>query len=243
MADAAPDTALTPMEKALRGQGRHLLAYLAIGAVLLLAASQLADADDRAWGRSAFTWVTISWVLAGLHQAWVAFFWRSELYLGQVRAWLGEAGFPVYRAGFFVLGPARLLTVVPISLATEDTLPIPRALAVALIVVSTPFILWTFWSFLAYLGMDRAVGADHFDPAWRGASLETRGIFRYVRNPAYAVGLLILYHAGLVWMSGLGLVAAAAHHAFVWCHYLCSERPDMREIYGEKAVQPGRYGI
>jgi hypothetical protein len=46
------------------------------------------------------------------------------------------------------------------------------------------------------------------------------------------VGLLILYHAGLLWESVLALVVAAFHHAFVWVAYFSSEKPDMREIYG-----------
>lgn len=84
----------------------------------------------------------------------------------------------------------------------------------------------------AYFGITRPFGADHFDPAYRRAPLETRGIFKYVPNSMCVVVLLVLYHPGLLWHSSLGLVAAASHHAFVWCHYFCTERPDMREIYG-----------
>lgn len=61
------------------------------------------------------------------------------------------------------------------------------------------------------------------------------GIFRFLSNPGYSIGILIIYHAGLMWQSSLGLIAAAAHHAFVWCAYYSFERPDMKEIYGPNA--------
>ena len=99
---------------------------------------------------------------------------------------------------------------------------------------AAPFILWTFYSLIFHFGLDRAACADHFDPAFRGESLEKRGIFRFVPQPGYTVGLLILYHAGLLWMSLPGLVLAAFHHAFVWCAYLTFEKPDMEEIYGSR---------
>jgi protein-S-isoprenylcysteine O-methyltransferase Ste14 len=80
------------------------------------------------------------------------------------------------------------------------------------------------------------MGADHFDPSYRGGKLETRGIFRHVRNPGYAVGLLILYHAGLLWESALALIVAAVHHAFVWVAWFCTEQPDLRVIYGDEST-------
>ncbi len=85
----------------------------------------------------------------------------------------------------------------------------------------------------------RASGADHFDPAYRARGLETRGIYRYVRNPMYAVVLLLIYHPALFHHSRLGLVVAAAQHAFVWCAYFCSEKPDLKTIYGPPAREPG----
>ena len=51
----------------------------------------------------------------------------------------------------------------------------------------------------------------------------------------YTVILLLLYHPGLFFESKLGLIAAACHHCFVWFHYVCTEKPDMGEIYGNRA--------
>jgi len=223
------------MTRVLKNQGYHLLAFVAVGALLYAVVTQLPDAEARAWGLTVPRMILLSWLSAGLHQGWIFFFWRMEYYHGKIGAWLGPAGFTIYRFGFVTLAAARLLLLIPISVATAHSASIPSAVAALLIVVSTPFILWGFYSVYAYFGVNRAFGADHFDPAYRGGTLETRGIFRYIPNSMYTVVLLLLYHPGLYWDSWPGLLVAAAHHALVWTHYFCTEKPDMREIYGPGA--------
>jgi hypothetical protein len=223
------------MARVFKHQGYHLLLYVAIGTVLYALVVQLPEGDRRIWGLSAREMIGLSWIFAGLHQGWIVFFWRMEFHFGKIGAWFGRAGFTIFRIGFVTFALGRLLLLIPISLATAGTASIPRALSVALIAVTTPFILWGLYSVFAYFGANRAFGADHFDPAYRGGTLEKRGIFRYIPNSMYTVVLLLLYHPGLFWDSGPGLIAAAAHHAFVWTHYFCTEKPDMREIYGQSS--------
>lgn len=222
------------MGQVFRRQGYHLAAYVTIAAFLYGAIALLPEGQGVRRGLTTAEWIWLSWVLAGAHQAWIWFFWRMALYLGKIRRWFGAAGFPLYKIGYVVLGLARLLCIVPISSSSPHTAPIPPLLALALIVLSTPLIVWVAYSFAVYFGFDRAAGADHFDPDYRGMPLETRGAFRYFRNPGYSVGLLLLYHPGLLWQSALGLIVAAAHHVFVWVAYFCSELPDMEEIYGRR---------
>lgn len=223
------------MSKVLRYQGYHLLIYAAIGAVLYFAVMQFPDGDRKIWGLSARELILLSWNFAALHQGWIAFFWRTELYLGKIGAWFGAAGFKIFRVGFVAFALCRLLLLIPVSMATAGIASIPRALSVGLIVVTTPFILWGLYSVFVYFGATRAFGADHFDPAYRDGTLEQRGIFKYIPNSMYTVVLLLLYHPGLLWDSWPGLITAAAHHALVWTHYFCTEKPDMKEIYGAKA--------
>lgn len=223
------------MSRVLRNQGYHLLLYIVIGAVLYAAIMQFPDGRAKIWGLSARDMILLSWIFAGLHQGWIAFFWRTELYTGRISAWLGRAGFSVFRAGFITFASCRLLLLIPISLLTAQTASIPRALSIALIVLTTPFILWGLYSVVAYFGLNRAFGADHFDPAYRHGSLEKRGVFKYIPNSMYTVVLLAIYHPGLLWHSWPGLIAAAAHHTLVWVHYFCTEKPDMTEIYGQTA--------
>ena len=222
------------MSSVLKNQGHHLLLYVAIGAVLYAAVMQFPDGGTRIWGLSARDMILLSWIFAALHQGWIVFFWRMELYLGKIRAWFGRAGFTIFRIGFVVFASCRLLLLIPISMATAETASIPRALSVGLFVVTTPFIVWGFYSVFVYFGVTRALGADHFDPAYRGGALERRGIFKYIPNSMYTVVLLVLYHPGLLWDSGPALFTAAAHHALVWTHYFCTEKPDMKEIYGAR---------
>jgi len=222
------------MARVFRYQGYHLLLYVAIGAVLYAVVMQFPDGHRKIWGLSAREMILLSWIFAALHQGWIAFFWRTELYFRKIGAWFGRAGFAIFRIGFVVFASCRLLLLIPISVATAETAAIPRALSVGLIVVTSPFILWGFYSVFVYFGVTRALGADHFDPAYRGGALERRGIFKYIPNSMYTVVLLVLYHPGLLWDSGPGLITAAAHHALVWTHYFCTEKPDMKEIYGAR---------
>jgi Phospholipid methyltransferase len=223
------------MNKTLERQGWHSLAYVVIGAALLLAAWHLPGAHGRGrYGVSAFEWVVFSWILAGLHQGSIAAAWRLELHHGLVSAYLGKrGGFLVHRIVYVLTGGLRLLAVIPISLTTAHTLAVPPWVSIPLLAISMPFTVWGLWCALAYFGLDRAAGVDHFDPA-RRQGFEQRGLYNYIGNVMYTVVLLMLYHPGLVFQSALGLVVAAAHHAFVWVHYWCTEKPDLREIYGQR---------
>jgi hypothetical protein len=225
----------TTTRKIFEKQAYHLLVWIVLGGVLYLESRQYFDSGTaRIWGLSAAKWLLVSWVLAALHQGWVWFFWRLELYGGKIMGWFGPGGFLIYRIGFVLLALARILAIIMVALATAGTLAAPRWLSMGFIVITTPFILWGIYSVAAYFGVTRAFGADHFDEKYRGGALEKRGIFRYVPNTMYTVILLALYHPALLVNSRLGLVAALAHHLMVWTHYFCTEKPDMREIYARK---------
>lgn len=82
-------------------QGYHLLVWGVVGSLLYAATrASPGEAEARAWGWPASTWLILSWVFAGLHQGWVWFFWRMELHRGRIRAWFGERGFLLLRVGF-----------------------------------------------------------------------------------------------------------------------------------------------
>ncbi len=218
----------------LKNQAYHLLAWLVIGALLYFAAEHFSAKESSIRGLSTFSWILISWIFAGLHQAWIVFFWRMELYTGKISRWLGKSGFLIFRIGFIVFSLIRLFPVIPVSLSTANTMSIPPYVTIPIIVISIPFILWGLYSVIFYFSVTRAFGADHFDPSYRKGTLEKRGIFKYIPNSMYTIILLMLYHPGLLLQSPLGLITAAAHHAFVWVHYFCTEKPDMKVIYGDK---------
>ena len=188
------------------------------------------------WGLGADTWLWLSIGAAIAHQVYVWFVWRVELHHGLVSRLVGrQIGFYLFAVDFSLLLLARALTVLGLAQANAGTLawgpPLTHAIALAILVP---------WLYLAYsvlrdFGLLRAMGRDHFEPAFREAPLVREGVFRYLHNPMYTLGLLVLYIPGLLLRSQAALLAAAFQHAYIWVHYYCTELPDMRRIYGEGA--------
>ena len=177
-------------------------------------------------------WTFFSWVVAGIFHLWIVLFWRIEMYSGKISSWFGSSGFKIFRSGFIFLFLSAFLPLIPVSFLTGKSMEINPVLRLTGLIVTTPFILWGMFSVFVYFGIDRAVGADHFFSKYRSMTLEKRGIFKYIPNSMYTVVLLMLYHPGLYYESGLGLFFALIHHTFVWVHYFCTEKPDLQEIYG-----------
>lgn len=224
------------MRKLFEGQGYHLLVFAGIGLLTYFAMLQFPEHDKSIWRLTVMAWFAVSWFGGGAHNAFGWFFWRLQLHYSAVTRLLGRAGFPLCIAGFLLLVVVRYLPLVPVAIATRGSLPVPQPVTLGLIVFTTPLILWCLYSVHRHFGFVRACGADHFDAKYRGSELEKRGIFRYMRNPLYAVGFLVFYHPGLLHQSAPALLLAAAHHALLWAHYFYTEKPDMREIYGDKAA-------
>ena len=219
------------MKKIFKNQSYHLLAYILLGAFLIQYSEQFYIDSIKVLGISAYNWVLFSWITAGVFQFWVMLFWRLEYHLGKISKWFGKSGFSIFRAGFIFFGIARLLSVIPISMATNNSFEMNIVIRLILIIGTTPFIIWGLFSVIKYFGINRAFGADHFFEEYRKKPLENRGLFKYVPNSMYTIVLLLLYHPGLFFESYLGLIVASVHHIFVWVHYFCTEKPDMREIY------------
>lgn len=112
-------------------QGVHFVAYLLLGAVMIAAVLGLDVGAHTAWGASVLEWAAISWVFAGVMQAWIWFFWRLELHLGAVSRRLGPAGVRLFQVGFLIWPIGRFAPLIPIAIATAHTSPIPRGLALA----------------------------------------------------------------------------------------------------------------
>lgn len=219
------------MAKILKNQQYQLLAYIILGGVLYIVTWEESVVGPKSFGLAAYQWIIFSWIFAGVFQFWIAICWRLEFHQQTLSKLFGQAGFLIFRVGFVTFGALRFLPLFPISFLTVNTLPIPNGLRLILIILSTPFILWGMYSVAFYFGLNRAFGADHFDPSYRTKTLEIRGIFKYIPNSMYTVVLLLLYHPALFWFSKAGLITALFHHTFVWVHYFCTEKPDMKEIY------------
>ncbi len=219
------------MHKIMKYQIFHLAGYALLTGFLYFFFHRSVSAGNFL-GLRAGEWLALSWVCAFLHQFWISMFWRLELYGGHISKKLGKGSFTLYRAGFILFGFIRLFSIIPFSYLTRGTLNINPHLSLGIIIFSTPFIVWALYSVIFYFGINRAFGADHFFVKYRNSSLELRGTFRFIPNSMYTVVLILLYHPGLLYLSLEGLIAGLIHHVFVWFHYFCTEKPDMKEIYG-----------
>lgn len=228
MAQAAESADISFFEK----QGFHLLAAAFSGIVLAWAAGFDTISSGSLWGWGTPTWYWLAAAVPVVHQAFVMIVWRWQLVAEGPTRWLGDKAFPLYGVLFMILFAARLVMIVLLALANRGSLHASAALiGVLSLVVAVPS-LYVLYSVGRYFGLRRALGADHFEAAYRGAPLEKRGAFRFVDNAMYVAGLMVLYLPGLIWGSSAALLLAGFNHAYVWVHYFTTEKPDMGVIYG-----------
>jgi protein-S-isoprenylcysteine O-methyltransferase Ste14 len=152
----------------------------------------------------------------------------------------GSRGFGVYAVGFSILGIARVVAVFMLALSNRDTLPVDlKVLRVVAVFAAIPAA-YLFYSVKRYFGFKRAFGIDHFDKYYRSLPFVRKGIFRFTRNGMYVFGFCLLWVPGLWFASAAALFVALFNHLYIWVHYYSTELPDMKRIYGETRVSPGR---
>ena len=211
-----------------------LLAMLLLGVVWM--SRVVGPGDGSFQGVSTASWIWWSIAFPVLHQVWVVICWRLELHHQWLTRNLGEWGFRIYAAGFALFSAGRIYTMVAVSIADRGSLDLSPILLKAIALLIAVPALYLFYSVSRFFGYRRALGIDHFDPEYRTKPFVREGIFRFTRNGMYTFGMAAFWIPGLVWASKAGLLSAAFTHAFIWLHYFCTERPDMRRIYGAERV-------
>jgi Phospholipid methyltransferase len=186
----------------------------------------------RLWGLGTPLWFWLAVAVPIAHQVYVWFCWRTQLHASLLTRTLGTAGFTLYAIGFASFGIGRIVSVFLLGIANRDTLPINLTVLRALAVLAAIPAAYLFYSVARYFGFRRAMGIDHFDPAYRTEPFVRQGIFRFTKNGMYVYGFLMLWFPSLWWGSAAGLVIAAFNHAYIWVHYHATELPDIRHIYG-----------
>ena len=185
------------------------------------------------WGVGTATWMWISVALAVAHQSLVWFCWRTELHASLLSRLFGDRGFLLYAVCFSILGIARVIAVYLLAVSNRDTLQAsPMVLKSLALLLSVPTF-YLFYSVKRYFGFRRAFGIDHFDEAYRSLPMVRKGIFRFTPNGMYTFGFFLLWIPGLWLASAAALYVATFNHLYIWVHYHCTERPDMKRIYGE----------
>jgi len=223
---------MSPIKKMFEKQLLHLLYLLLLLAGLFLFSKLDGFNQGQLWGVDTLTWYYWLVGMTVLHQAFVWFCWRTELYFGLLSRWFGRKAFALYAVLFFLLIISRPVLVTFLAVANRDTIPLNHSFSGILAILLAAPSAYLMYSIARYFGFKRAFGIDHFDASYRGKPLVKKGIFRYTSNGMYVFGLLILWIPGVLFSSMTAMVAALFSHTYNWVHYLCTERPDMDFIYG-----------
>lgn len=202
------------------GQGLHSCGLAALLAMTWLGWSRLGEPVAPAF------WIAVAVPI--VHQVFVWLAWRLELRSGATSRTIGFTG---YVASFFVLFGGRFVALVALAWFDRGSMGItllPRAVVTAMLLLPG---LYAMISVMRYFGMQRAAGADHFDPKFRQLPLVTRGIFRFTNNGMYVYAFMLFWAVGVGFDSSAALLVAAFSHAYIWVHFFATEQPDMRFIY------------
>lgn len=212
-------------------QWLHLLCLAILLAGCAWASGFPAVRQGGLWGLRTIDWYWIAILVPVAHQVFVWLCWRSELHGRSMTRLFGNGAFGAYSFGFAVLGISRILAMFVLGYANRDSLVLnPTVMKIAAILALIPA-LYLFYSVRRYFSFKRALGIDHFDPAWAEMPFERRGIFRYSENGMYVFGFLLLWVPGLWWGSAAALAAALFNHLYIWVHFYATELPDIRRIY------------
>ena len=207
-----------------------LLAILLVG-VFAVARTE-GFLTGRFLGMSTAIWFYLAVACAVLHQLYVWFCWRTELHMSLITRAFGEKGFTYYSIVFIVLLILRPILITGLAISNRNSLDCSQLLFYGLAFIFTLLCAYLFYSVMKYFGLKRALGIDHFDSSYRLKPLVREGIFRFSSNSMYVFGFLLLWIPGLVCFSKAALLVALFNHIYVWVHYYCVEKPDMKRIYG-----------
>jgi len=221
-------------------QWLHVLLLVVLLVPLVAASRHDVFQAGQLWGIRTPTWFWLAVALPVLHQTYVWFCWRTQLHASLLTRLLGGRGFTFYAIGFAVLGISRVVSVFLLAAANQHTLPSNlTTLRILAVLVAIPAV-YLFYSVAHYFGFRRAMGIDHFDPAYRSLPFVREGIFQFTSNGMYVFGFFLLWAPGLWWASAAGLSVALFNHLYIWVHYYTTELPDIRRIYGgaQSDLQP-----
>ncbi len=210
------------------------LSGLGILLFLLLFAGRLEGfGEGEALGISTLTWFYLALGSAIAHQTYVWFCWRTQLHTELLTRLFGNKAFGIYAAGFTVLIVLRPLLITILAVANRDTVnanPLNMKTTAILLLIPVAYL---GYSVLRYFSLLRAFGIDHFDESYRTMPLVRKGIFLFTPNAMYTFGFFLLWALALLFSSITALTLALFSHLYIWLHYFCTEKPDMKRIYGK----------
>ena len=220
-------------------QIRHYLLLPVILVALVMISSTEGFLRGDFLGVGTKTWFLLAVAVPVVHQFYVWLCWRTELHYSLITKLFGRAGFALFSVGFLVLLVSRLILITFLAISNRNSIGANVIVLWGLSILFWLISLYVFYCILRYFTLRRAMGADHFDASYRSAGLVREGIFKYTSNAMYTVGLLFLWIPGLLFSSKAALAVALFSHVYVWVHYYCTEKPDMKRIYGTFSPDEG----
>ena len=230
--ESMPQMSAPPNRFFFKGQIVHLSLLL----ILLVAVGQLTAFKplraNRLLGVGADVWFIVALGVPIVHQVYVWLAWRSELCFRGLTHRLGPHAFVIYQVVFMVCLLSRPVSLTLLAIADHDSFALASPARLVICAILAIPAVYTLYSVVRYFGMARAAGIDHFDPSYRSKPLVKQGAFKYVSNSMYSFGFLLLWVIAIGGASWAAIVVALFSHVYIWVHYYCTERPDMKIIYG-----------
>lgn len=223
------------LKEVFRYQVWHFMSIvILIGLLYLFTSLEKESLEGTLWGVSSLTWFWLAVLVPIIHELYVWLVWRMELYGRFFTSRFGlELSFYTYAVNFVLLFFGRLLSIIALATASQNSLEINRVLAYGIVLIFLLLSGYLMYSVVRYFKVKRALGIDHFDKEYKEPFVK-KGIFRFTNNGMYIYGLLIFYIPGLLMLSTPALVLGLFTHLYIWAHYFCTELPDMEKIYGRK---------
>ncbi len=224
------------MTKILEKQAWHLLILAALLAAVSTLSQSTAMQAGALWGQRANFWLWLAVLIPVVHQIYVVIAWRGQLHHKLLTRLFGDKAFMIWKVSFLIFLLARPMALVLLAVANANQMALAWPWRIALTVILFPIFAYSMYSIMTYFGIERAVGADHFDPAaYREKTFVKEGIFKYTSNGMYKFGFVGLWLPGIIAASPAALLAAAFSHAYIWVHFYTTEQPDMKYIYEERS--------
>ncbi|NQV80653.1 MAG: hypothetical protein HQ495_08870 [Alphaproteobacteria bacterium] len=221
-----------------KGQAFHLAALVTLLAVAYAFAAPAFG--DQTWlGLTAQDWFWLNAALVVVHQVIVWLVFRGQLGWQVMTKLFGRADMVVWGAIFLPFLAARPLVILGVVLADPGSLALPKGVAVTIGLALCVPALFAMYSVARYFGIPRALGGDHFREHYRQMPLVSGGAYRFTDNAMYGHIFLGLWAIAFLAGSQVALAAALFQHAYIWIHYVATEKPDMDLLYAgnlEKAA-------
>ena len=214
------------------GQDRHFGLLLILLILLIPVWRHPLMGVGELWGLTSRELFVVVIANAVAHQVYVWLCWRLQLHYNILSRVFGKYAFEVYATPFFLMLSLRPVLAFALAISNQGTVAIPHVISTGVSVLLAVPLMYLGYSIRRYFGFARAAGADHFYESYRTKPMVREGIFRYSPNSMYAFGFLMLWIPAVYFASFAALAAAGFSHLYIWVHYLATERPDMRRIYG-----------